>query len=321
MRSVPAVVYSQHTNNAMKHLLTFLLLLAAYLPASAQLDVRLVIPRRIFLRGESVEASVSIRNLTGHEVTLRDTEGHQWFSFEIFRGSDTPVAPHDIAYKNEPLTLLNGDSVTRKVNLLALYPVNELATYKVRAAVYFYETKKYIESDELKMDISDGRKVWSRTVGVPDSKPGAGEYHELTLLSFQTQKELTLYARIEDQTTGTILGTYPLGRIMQGARPTAEFDDSNTLYALHNSGPSQYALSKISVNGEWLGQTMWSAYAAPPASAKSPTAPWSSPEPRTKEPPSSEAPPSPKSATAPSPSPRSKGGSLAGRLCHFPYAL
>ena len=254
----------------MKHLLTFLLLLAAYLPASAQLDVRLVIPRRIFLRGESVEASVSIRNLTGHEITLRDTEGHQWFSFEIFRGNDTPIAPHDIAYKNEPLTLLNGDSVTRKVNLLALYPVNELATYKLRAAVYFYETKKYIESDELKIDISDGHKVWNRIVGVPDGKPGAGEYHDLSLLTFQTQKELTLYARIEDQTTGSILGTYPLGRIMQGTRPTAEFDDNNTLYALHNSGPSQYALSKISVNGEWLGQTMWSAPRGIPTVRKKP---------------------------------------------------
>ncbi len=254
----------------MNRLLTLLILLAALLPASAQLDVTLQIKRHIFLRGEAIEASVSIRNLSGHEVTLRDTEGHPWFSFEIFRGSDNPVGPHDLAYKNEPLSLLNGDSVTRKVNLLQLYPVNELATYKVRAAVYFFETKKHILSDEVKIDISDGRKVWSRTVGVPDGKVGAGEYHEFSLLTFQTPKELTLYARIEDQSTGTYLGTYPLGRAMQGVSPVGEFDDNNTLYALHNSGPSQYALSKIGVNGEWLGQTMWGAARGVPSVRRKP---------------------------------------------------
>ena len=254
----------------MKRLLALCLLLAALLPASAQLDITLDMKRHIFLRGEAIEASVSIRNLTGHEVTLRDTEGHPWFSFEIFRGSDTPVGPHELDYKNAPLTLLNGDTVTRKVNLLQLYPINELASYKVRAAVYFFETKKFLLSDEMKIDISDGRKVWSRTVGVPDGKPGAGEYHEFSLLTFQTPKELTLYARIEDQKTGTCLGTYPMGRIMQGAAPSGEFDESNTLYALHNSGPSQYALSKLGVNGEWLGQTMWSASKGVPSMRKKP---------------------------------------------------
>ena len=36
-----------------------------------------------------------------------------------------------------------------------------------------------------------------------------------------------------------------------------EFSDDNTLYAFHMTGPSMYALSKIGVNGEWMGQTLW----------------------------------------------------------------
>ena len=36
-----------------------------------------------------------------------------------------------------------------------------------------------------------------------------------------------------------------------------EFNDDHTLYAFHMTAPSQYALSKIGVNGEWLGQTLY----------------------------------------------------------------
>ncbi len=66
-----------------------------------------------------------------------------------------------------------------------------------------------------------------------------------------------LYARIEDESTGAQFGTYPLGRLVSSTTPGHEFDNENTLYVFHMTGPGLYALSKIGVNGEWLGQTMW----------------------------------------------------------------
>jgi hypothetical protein len=77
------------------------------------------------------------------------------------------------------------------------------------------------------------------------------------LLAFQQPKEMTLYARVEDQATGAQLGSYPLGRLIGGVTPATEFDAENTLYVLHLVGPGQYYLSKIGVNGEWMGQTVW----------------------------------------------------------------
>ena len=225
--------------------------------ASAQLDVSLEMKRNIFMRGEPVEATVVVRNLAGKDVMLRDTDGRQWFGFEIMKGSDTPVAPLHPDYTNEMQMVLSGGSIRRRVDLLQLFPITEFGTYTVRAAIYFPETGKYLTSRPQKMDISEGRKIWSQTVGVPASKDRAGEYHVVSLLAFQQTKENTLYARVEDEATGVIFGTYPLGRMLTGTNPGHEFDGENTLHVFHMVGPGQYYLSKVGVNGEWFGQTVW----------------------------------------------------------------
>ena len=242
----------------MKRIASLLVLFGILATARAQLDVTLEMKRHIFLRGEPVEVTVVIRNLAGKDVILRDVESRQWFGFEITKGADTPIGALAADYKNDPLVILSGDSVRHKVDLLRLYPITEFGAYKVRAAIYFSETGKYLTSEPLKLDISDGRKMWSRTVGVPASKDGAGGYRVMTLLAFQQPKENTLYARVEDEATGAIYGAYPLGRLVSGSTPATEFDADNTLHVLHLVGPSQYNLSKVGVNGEWLGQTLWS---------------------------------------------------------------
>ena len=91
-------------------LLQLTVLLALFAPACAQIEVGLEIKRRIFLRGEPIEAKVTIRNLAGHDITLRDLPSHQWFGFEIIRRGDTPVAPNDPDYKNEPVVIPSGQS-------------------------------------------------------------------------------------------------------------------------------------------------------------------------------------------------------------------
>ena len=241
----------------MNRLALSILLLGMLTGAHAQLDVTFEMKRHIFMRGEPVEATVIIRNLAGKDVMLRDTADAQWFGFEIMKGADTPVGALHADYRNEPQMILSGGSIRRSVDLMRLYSLNDYGTYTVRAAIFFPETGKYLNSGPLRVDISEGRKLWTQTVGVPASKEGAGEYRVMTLLSFQQAREMTLYARVEDERTGVIFCTYPLGRLVSATTPVHEFDPDNTLHVFHLVGPKQYFLSKIGVNGEWLGQTTW----------------------------------------------------------------
>ncbi len=241
----------------MNRLAVPLVLLALLACAHAQLDVNLSLSRNIFIRGEPIETTVTIRNLAGKDVMLRDSAGSQWFGFEVMKDG-TPIGPHVRDYRNEPQVVLNGDTVRRKVDLLRLYPVNEYGTYTIRATIFFEDTGKFMVSNPVKLDISEGRRLWTQTVGVPASQEAAGGgYRIFTLLSFQLPREMTLYARVEDEATGAGFGTYPLGRLVGSSIPGHEFDRDNTLHVFHLVGPKQYFLSKIGVNGEWLGQTSW----------------------------------------------------------------
>jgi hypothetical protein len=241
----------------MNRTLLSILLLGMLATAQAQLEVSLDMKRNIFMRGEPIEATVIIRNLAGKDVMLRDSEGNPWFGFQILKNGDTPLGPIDANYRNEPQVVLSGGMIRRSVDLLQLYPIGDYGTYTIRAAIYFPETGKFISSGPIKLDISEGRKIWSQTVGVPGDKEGAGAYRVVSLLAFQQTKENTLYARVEDENTGAVFCTYPLGRLLGDTTPNHEFDRDNTLHVFHLVGTKQYSLSKIGVNGEWLGQTMW----------------------------------------------------------------
>ena len=132
--------------------------------AHAQIEVGLDIKRTTFIRGEPIEAAVIIRNLAGKDIMLTDSEGDRWFGFQITKGEDNPIGPFSGEYKNPPQVLLNGGTMRRSVDLLRLYPVNEYGSYTVRAAIYFHETGKYITSPAVKIEVSEGRKLWSQTM-------------------------------------------------------------------------------------------------------------------------------------------------------------
>ena len=77
-----------------------------------------------------------------------------------------------------------------------------------------------------------------------------------------------LYVRVEDRDDGRVFGTYPLGRLIDGAPPQAEFDRGNNLYVLQLIGRQAFVLSKIGVNGEFMGQTNYDASKSRPTLRK-----------------------------------------------------
>lgn len=50
-----------------------------------------------------------------------------------------------------------------------------------------------------------------------------------------------------------------MGRLLDDIAPHAEFDSSNNLFILHLAGTRAYLLTKIGPNGEFEGQTSYSA--------------------------------------------------------------
>ena len=232
-----------------------LALLCALAPRlHAQIEVRLEIPRHLYLCYEPIVATVSITNQTGRDLTLADKAPDKWFSFQILNAQGLPVPPRAADYHLDPLTIPLGQTVKRKVNLVNLYPVTDYGVYGVRAAIYMAAMDRYFASPAVGIEVTEGKTLWQQTVGIPDGQKNAGQYRTYELLSFRQPKDEMLYVRIEDHDSGVVYVTLPLGKLINGYPPEEQLDTQSQLHVLQMIAPKEYLYTRLGPNAEMLGQ-------------------------------------------------------------------
>jgi len=229
----------------------FVLLVLLTGTARGQIQLELKFKRLQYVAYEPVIATLQITNLAGRAIDLQDDNGQRWFGFEVTAGEARPLVPASRAAE-PPLRMEAGQTVTRKINLTPLFPINDLGTYHVRANVFFSDVNKFFYSPTKVFQVGDARAIWQRTVGVPEGEPGAGAVRTYSLLSNRFPDHTTLYVRVEDRSTGAVYSTFPLGRIIASDEPEAELDRANQLHVLHCAAPRTWAYSRIGLNGQLL---------------------------------------------------------------------
>jgi len=242
-----------------RHLILFLLLLAAGRQLHAQVKVDMRIDRRLHIVYEPIMITVSITNLSGHDLELTDADNQKWFSFQVTTGDGRIVPPTDLDYHLQPLSIPAGQTVRRALNLSTLYAVQEFGLYRIKASVYSPEFQKYFSSQTSDVEITEGKLIWQQTVGVPAGMEGAGTYRTISLLTHRMEKDNMLYIRVEDKEGGVVYTTNQLGRVLLSFDPMIELDKTNQIHVLQLIGAKSYVYSKIGLNGEWLGQLSYNA--------------------------------------------------------------
>lgn len=238
----------------MKLLVSAISMLAVAQWAQAQIQVELKFNRLQYVAYEPVTAMLKITNLAGRDVDLHDAGTQRWFGFEVTGGQQQLLAPAGLR-SEPPLHVEAGKTVTRKIDLGALYPVHDFGTYHVRANVFFADLDKFFYSPAKVFQVTDARPVWQKTVGVPDGQPGAGGTRTYSLLSNRFPDHTSLYVRVEDKNSGTVFSTYSLGRVISFDEPQVELDRANQLHVLHCAAPRTWAYSHVGLNGELLKQS------------------------------------------------------------------
>jgi hypothetical protein len=234
--------------------LLFFLVVAGASTASAQLRVDLKIARRLFIVHEPIIASVQITNLAGRDVTLRDKDGQQWFGFQIMTPDERPIPPLNPNYSLEPMTVPEGKTVKRSVNLADLYQLSDFGLYRVKATVYFADLDRFFTSAQDNIELTEGKLIWQQTVGVPEGTEGAGTYRTLSILTHRLLRDNQLYIRVQDRNAGITYCTHKVARLLSGFEPEIELDEGNRLHVLQLVGPRTYVYTRVGLNGEWLGQ-------------------------------------------------------------------
>src|ERR1700731_64132 len=225
--------------------------------AHAQIQVELKFKRLQYIAHEPVLASIKITNLAGRDVDLHDDSGQRWFGFEVTAGEGRLLAPFKSETAEPALHVEADKTITRKINLTPVFPVHDFGTYRVRANVYFADLNKYFYSQTKVFQITDARAIWQKTVGVPDSMPGAGEVRTYSLLSNRFPDHTSLYVRVENKNSGVVYTTYSLGHVIAFDEPQAEIDSANQLHVLHCAAPRSWAYSHIGLNGELLAHSIF----------------------------------------------------------------
>jgi len=221
--------------------------------AEAQIQIELKLKRLQYIAYEPVVATLSITNLAGRDVDLRDAGSQPWFGFEITGREGQPIAPVNTGSSQPPLHIEAGKKVTQRINLTPLYPVHDLGVYHVRAHVYFADLDKFFYSQAKVFEVTDARPIWQRTVGLPEGQSGRARTY--SLLSNRFPDHTSLYVRVEDKESGVVYATYSLGRAIAFDEPQAEVDRLNQLHVLHCAAPRLWAYSRVDLEGQLVAHT------------------------------------------------------------------
>lgn len=237
----------------MKSLLSLFFLTLVLTPlAHAQLQVNIALKRSLYVSYEPLVINVTVQNLTGNSLHLADSDSAPWFGFQIETLDGRPVAPRTSRYSNAPIMIPAGGKISRSINLTPLFPIAEFGGYRVRANIHDASRNQFHTSPPLTFEITEGRPLFKKTVGVPADQPGGGGMRDITLMTHRLPASTQLYLRIQDAKTGTVYCTHRLGRIVSYGTPQIELDAKNTIHILQNVAPKAFLYSHIGLNGEVL---------------------------------------------------------------------
>ena len=221
--------------------------------AVGQIQVELKFPRLQYIAYEPVVANVTITNLAGRDVDLRNNGAQSWFGFEV-TGGDGQSIPQISNVSAETLTVAAGQRVTRKINLTPIYGVHDFGTYRVRAHIYFSDLNKFFYSPTKVFEVTDARPIWQKTVGVPPQEGASGNARTYSLMTNRFPDHTSLYVRVEDKDTGMVYATYSLGQVIAFDAPQAEFDRANQLHVLYCAAPRTWSYARVGLNGELVSR-------------------------------------------------------------------
>jgi hypothetical protein len=219
--------------------------------AQAQVDVYVSVGRRSYILYEPLLATVTITNNAGRDLTFEDAGGKQWLNIEITTLDGMLLTPYDPDYKLHSLHIAAGQTLQRSIDLTPIFPIREMGTHRLRANIYLADINRFFYSNYASFDLTDGKVIWQKTVGVP----GSDELREVTLLTHELPDKLLLYARIRQLDGNTVYTTQSLGSMLvSGREPQEMLDSHNNLHVLQEATPGGFRYTIIGLDGARLTQ-------------------------------------------------------------------
>jgi hypothetical protein len=249
--------------------IALLALLATAFAARAQVQVDISLKRSLYILHEPILVTVTVTNMSGGELSLADSGLNKWFGLQVETADGRPIPPVGGEYVNPPVELGPQQKITRTVNITPLFPLGEFGSFRLKATIFLHQTNRFFNSPSLNFEITEGRVMWQKTVGVPDGSPGAGTSRTITLLAHRLPMSSYLYLRIQDPDSGTVFCTHQLGRFLTFGTPNILLDEKNRIHILQNVAPKAFVYSAVGLNGEVLDRKSYNEFSTRPGLRRS----------------------------------------------------
>ncbi len=207
----------------------FVLLVGFYSSSQAQVQVFIDTERDSFIPHEAMIVKVTLTNLSGRDLFLRNDQHYSWLNFQMQNmHSERYVQKRQKPEQFEPLFLKTGQSTVREVDLSRHFVPEESGTTTLTATVYAQDSQQHFASNRKVFEIVEPLVLWRQVVGIP----GGGGQSKFSILSSQIKAHKGLYVRVEDEHTGRVYVTRLVGHHLDFAAPQTHIDRESNLHLL-----------------------------------------------------------------------------------------
>ena len=230
--------------------------------AQAQLIVQVRMPRDGFLLYEPLPVQVTVRNVSGRPIQLSEVENRHWLDFIVTGESDREVLCLVKLQPEGSVTIPANQAVTRVVDLLPLYDLRTHGVYRVQAEINRDGIRT--SSALLRFHITQGREIWTQTVGLPARDDQPEEYRTFSLQTRRDEQADYLYVCVRDEKKNIVYGMLEMGSYIPLGEPGVRFDKEACLHLLYQSSPRAFGYVRVDSSAHLLDRAVYSDYSSNP---------------------------------------------------------
>ena len=227
-------------------------LLAAVVPALAQVTVEVTQEQNQFLPGETMITAVHITNRSGQTLPLGGED--DWLTFSV-ESHDREIVPKtaDVPVKGAFL-LASSKVATKRVDLAPCFSATVPGAYSVTATVRIKGWNQEFTSAPKKFDIVEGARLWEQEVGLPQPAGATNTPPETRRYVLQQahylKAQLRLYLRLMDGAGGRTIRVFPIGPMVSFGRPEPQVDRLSNLHLLYQDKPRSWDYTVFNPDGQ-----------------------------------------------------------------------
>lgn len=217
----------------------FLALIPAWLPA--RMDVKANLASDTFLKYESIRFQITVTNTSRVPVRFGGTAPNSKLRLNVSDTQGRLMNKTKLALFPTPWTILPGETASRDFDLLRLFEIRRVGSYRLKTVVQF--------PDEV--TLQDKTRLFNVVSGVEVSEMKIkSKDRTFTLLSLNRNRRDEVLMRISSHDETKVLQTYFLGPYLKFYTPTFQEGRNGQVAVLHHASPTEIVFTLFKTNGD-----------------------------------------------------------------------